>query len=41
VYYGRDGERLIILLAGGTKRSQTRDIAVAKARWLHYKTERH
>ncbi len=30
VYYGRDGEKLIILLAGGDKRSQSRDIAEAK-----------
>ena len=32
VYFGRDGERLIILLAGGTKRRQQEDIENAKAR---------
>lgn len=40
VYYGRDGERLIILLAGGSKRAQAKDIAAAKARWLRYKRTR-
>jgi putative addiction module killer protein len=30
VYYIRDGERLIILLCGGDKGSQERDIARAK-----------
>lgn len=41
VYYGRDGERLVILLAGGSKRSQAKDIAEAKARWSRYKKERN
>lgn len=40
IYYGRDGDRLIILLAGGSKRSQSRDIAEAKRRWNQYKVER-
>ena len=29
VYFGRDGERLVILLTGGTKKRQQRDIAAA------------
>ncbi len=37
VYFGRDGERLVILLAGGTKKRQQRDIDVAQARWADYK----
>lgn len=37
VYFGRDGERLVILLAGGTKQRQQRDIEDAQARWLDYK----
>jgi putative addiction module killer protein len=37
IYFGRDGEHLVILLAGGTKRRQSRDIATAKARWRDYK----
>jgi putative addiction module killer protein len=41
VYYGRDGECLVILLGGGSKRSQAKDIAEAKARWMRYKKERN
>ena len=37
VYFGKDGETLVILLAGGTKRGQDRDIARAHARWQDYK----
>ena len=41
VYYGRDGQRLVILLAGGSKRSQSRDIAAAKVRWARYRKDRN
>jgi putative addiction module killer protein len=37
VYFGRDGDALVILLAGGTKKRQQRDIETAKARWTDYK----
>jgi putative addiction module killer protein len=37
VYFGRDGETLIILLAGGTKRRQQKDIEAAQDRWADYK----
>lgn len=37
VYLGRDGDVLVILLAGGTKRRQQRDIEAAQARWADYK----
>ncbi len=37
VYFGRDGDVLIILLAGGTKKRQQRDIETARARWADYK----
>jgi putative addiction module killer protein len=37
VYFGRDGETLIILLGGGTKASQDSDIKAAQARWRDYK----
>lgn len=36
VYYGRDGDTLIILLGGGSKRGQSRDIKAAKERWANY-----
>jgi hypothetical protein len=32
IYLGRDGERLVILLGGGTKQRQQRDIAAAQER---------
>jgi len=37
IYFGRDGEALVILLAGGTKQRQQRDINKAKALWREYK----
>ena len=37
VYFGKDGERIIILLGGGTKKRQDRDIANAKLAWSEYK----
>jgi putative addiction module killer protein len=37
LYFGRDGEALIILLAGGTKNRQQRDIVTAQACWDDYK----
>ncbi len=37
VYFGKDGDTLVILLAGGTKKRQQRDIAHAQARWQDYK----
>jgi len=37
VYFGRDGDQLVILLGGGIKRRQEEDIANAHARWADYK----
>ncbi|MGD9343726.1 MAG: type II toxin-antitoxin system RelE/ParE family toxin [Desulfuromonadales bacterium] len=37
IYFGFDGETLIILLAGGTKKRQQVDIDYAKDRWKEYK----
>ncbi len=37
IYFGKDGDRLVILLAGGTKKRQDSDIAAAKANWSDYK----
>ena len=36
VYYARDAQTVLILLAGGTKKTQNRDIANAKDRWTDY-----
>jgi len=37
VYFGRDGETVIILLGGGSKQRQTRDIRNAQRLWQEYK----
>ena len=37
VYFGRDGEVLVILLSGGTKQRQQRDIAGAIEMWADYR----
>lgn len=37
VYFGRDGQRLVILLMGGTKKRQQRDIDAAREFWRMYK----
>ena len=37
IYFGKDGDRLVILLGGGTKKRQQSDIANAKAMWKDYK----
>ena len=40
VYYGYDGPKVVILLAGGTKKHQDKDIDTAKKRWTDYKTRK-
>jgi putative addiction module killer protein len=37
VYFGKDGDTVVILLAGGTKKRQDKDIADAHERWADYK----
>ena len=37
VYFGKDGDRLVILLGGGTKTRQKQDIEAALAHWRGYK----
>ena len=37
IYFGKDGECLVILLAGGTKKRQQKDINDAIGRWQDYK----
>ena len=40
IYFGRYGNELVVLLAGGTKSRQQRDIAAAEARWADYRRRR-
>lgn len=37
VYFGKDGDTLVILLGGGTKKRQSRDIEKAQELWKSYK----
>lgn len=39
IYYGMQGKELVILLAGGGKNRQSKDIEKAKALWAAYKSE--
>ena len=40
IYFGMDGASLIILLIGGAKKRQQRDIAAAKRFWADYKARK-
>ena len=37
IYFGRDSETIVVLLTGGTKKRQQRDIDAAHAGWRDYK----
>jgi putative addiction module killer protein len=37
IYLGKDGERLIVLLGGGIKKRQQKDIEMAVQLWAEYK----
>jgi len=37
IYFGRDGDKIVVLLGGGTKKRQSRDIQTAQALWQEYK----
>jgi putative addiction module killer protein len=37
IYFGKDGEQIVILLLGGTKKRQQDDIELAGECWLEYK----
>lgn len=37
VYFGRDGETVVILLGGGDKQRQQNDIQTARSRWRRYR----
>lgn len=37
IYFGQDGEELVILVGGGSKKQQDKDIKMAKYYWQEYK----
>jgi putative addiction module killer protein len=37
VYFGKDGDSIVILLGGGTKKRQQKDIEAAQKLWKEYK----
>ena len=40
IYLAKDGDKLIVLFGGGTKRGQQRDIDKAKELWAEYKARK-
>ncbi len=40
IYYAQDGKELVILLAGGSKNKQSKDIEKAKTLWAAYKEQK-
>jgi putative addiction module killer protein len=40
VYFGKDGTEIVMLLGGGTKKRQDRDIKAAQAHWQSYKNRK-
>jgi putative addiction module killer protein len=41
VYFGQDGRTLVVLLCGGDKSTQRKDIAEAKKYWRDYRSRKH
>ncbi|MHB1946948.1 MAG: type II toxin-antitoxin system RelE/ParE family toxin [Gammaproteobacteria bacterium] len=37
IYFGKEGNEIVILLCGGSKKSQSKDIKLAKEKWIEYK----
>ena len=37
LYFGKDGQQLVILLVGGTNRRQDADIMTARKHWVDYR----
>jgi len=37
IHFGREGDELVILLGGGAKKTQDKDIQIAQMLWAEYK----
>ena len=40
IYFGQEGNELVILLGGGSKKTQQKDINVAQELWAEYKARK-
>lgn len=40
IYFGKQSDAIVLLLCGGTKKQQNKDITLAKALWNNYKLMR-
>ena len=40
IYFGQEGDEVVILLGGGSKKTQEKDIKIAQMLWLEYKIEK-
>jgi putative addiction module killer protein len=40
IYFGQEGGKVIILLGGGSKKTQKKDIRTAQALWAEYKSNK-
>jgi putative addiction module killer protein len=40
IYFGKDGDRLVILVGGGAKKRQQKDIDAAQKCWAAYKRKK-
>ena len=40
IYYGRSGKQLVLLLSAGNKRTQRKDITIAKSYWRNFQQEK-
>ena len=41
IYFGRVGKKLVVLLCGGSKKNQEKDIKLAKEYWNDYKKRKN
>ena len=41
LYFGQDGKKLVVLLTGGTKKRQSKDIERAQEFWADYKRRKN
>ena len=41
IYFGRDGDYLVVLIGGGTKKRQNKDVQAAQACWADYKRRKN